>query len=184
MRDVVRDVTYLAAMSRGVVLWPDEQVSRTVRAIWDELRDHGLPSMADEEHHVPHMSLMVADDVSVPETLAAVGDVPSSPLPLLIESVGVVPGGHLLLTCTATRSLLAEQARVYLASADQAENPWLHYAPDAWLPHLTLGRSLAAAELAVAVPMVLAHLPIQGWLPVGGVEDGTTGERWPTSVRR
>lgn len=168
-------------MSRGVVLWPDEQASRTIRAIWDELRHHGLPSMADQAHHVPHLSLMVADDVAVPETLAAIGDLPSSPVALLIESAGVVPGGHLLLACTPTRSLLTEQARVYQTSAAHADNPWPHYAPDAWLPHVTLARSLAAAEFAIALPIVLAHLPIRGSLSSAGIEDGTTGERWSTS---
>lgn len=168
-------------MSRGVVLWPDDQASRTIRAVWDELRELGLPSLADQAHHVPHLSLIVADDVAVPDTLAAVGAVPSSPVELLVEAAAVVPGGHLVLACTPTRNLLDEQARVYRATAAHAKNPWPHYSPDAWLPHLTLARSLAPSEFAIALPIVLAHLPIRGWLPSGGVEDGTTGERWPTS---
>ena len=124
------------------------------------------------------MSLIVAEDLEVAETLAAVADVPSSPVPLLIESAAVVAGGHLLLVCTPTRGLLAEQARVYRSAAPHAANPWPHYTPDAWLPHLTLARSLTTENLAVALPIVLARLPMRGALTSGGIEDPTTGERW------
>jgi hypothetical protein len=145
--------------------------------------ESGLPSLGAEARNVPHVSLIVADALpEVPRTLTAVGRVPLSPIPLLIESAGVVSGRHLLLTCTPNNDLLTEQARVYQAAATDAVNPWPHYAPDAWLPHLTLARSLTVAELAVALPIVLAHLPIRGSLPFGGVEDGSTGERWPTSA--
>jgi len=168
-------------MSRGVVLWPDDRTSNTVRGIWNELHDNGLPSMAAHPQHVPHVSLVLADALQVQPTLAAIGQVPSAPIPLIIESCGVVPGGHLLLVCTPNVSLLEEQERVHQAAVEHADNPWPHYAPDGWLPHLTLGRSLTAAQLAVALPIVLRHLPLRGTLPAGGVEDGATGDRWPTT---
>jgi hypothetical protein len=165
-------------MSRGVVLWPDKHFTSEVGSIWTELFDHGLPTVASQPHHVPHVSLIVADDLAVADTLAAVANVPSSPLPLLIESAAVAPGGHLLLVCTPTRGLLAEQARVYSGAAPHADNPWSHYGPDAWLPHLTLARSLTPGNLAVALPIVLARLPMCGLLTSGGIEDSATGERW------
>lgn len=165
-------------MSRGVVLWPDEHFSSEVRSICAELRDHGVPTVASHPHHVPHVSLIVADDLAVARTLAAVADVPSSPIPLLIESAAAVPGGHLLLACTPTRDLLAEQARVHRSAAPHADNPWPRYTPDAWLPHLTLARSLTPENLTVALPIVLARLPMRGALTSGGIEDPTTGERW------
>lgn len=170
-------------MSRGVVLWPDDQTSTTVREIWNELHDHGLPSMASQPQHIPHVSLVVADALPVQPTLDAVGQVPPAPIPLIIESCGVVPGGHLLLVCTPNGSLLEEQKRVHQVAVDHADNPWSHYAPDEWLPHLTLARSLTAAQLAVALPIVLCHLPLRGTLPSGGIEDGATGDRWPTTGR-
>lgn len=134
---------YRPWMSRGVVLWPDDQTSHQVRSIWDELAAVGLPSMATETHrvHQPHVPLIVADDLVVGETLEDLADLPSSPLPLLIESVGVVPGGHLLLTVTASQELLAEQARVHRATRAFADSPWSHYLPGQWLPHMTLARA-------------------------------------------
>jgi hypothetical protein len=35
-------------------------------------------------------------------------------------------------------------------------------------------------QLARALPAVLACLPLEGVLAHGGVEDGPTGEHWPT----
>lgn len=165
-------------VSRGVVLWPDDETSDRLRSISAELLDHGVESVTSQAHHLPHVSLVVADDLVVSPTLAAIGHVPASPIPLLIEAAAVVRGAHLLLGCTPNQGLLAEQLRVHRAAAAHAEAPWPHYAPDEWLPHLTLARALDAAELAVALPLVFAHLPIRGTLVRGGIEDGATGERW------
>jgi hypothetical protein len=60
-----------------------------------------------------------------------------------------------------------------------AVDPWPYYRPGAWTPHVTTCRALTDAQLASALPVVLDALPIEGWLDAGGVEDGTTGERWP-----
>jgi hypothetical protein len=38
--------------------------------------------------------------------------------------------------------------------------------------------------LTEALPIVLGHLPVEGALERGGVEDGTTGENWPASNGR
>jgi hypothetical protein len=80
-------------MSRGVVLWPDGQTGTVIRELWDGLSDRGLPSLASHTHrlHQPHCSLSVAEELSADEALAAVGVVPSQPIPLLIGSVGVFP---------------------------------------------------------------------------------------------
>lgn len=171
-------------MSRGVVLWPDARASDTLRAIWDRLADHGLPSMATESHrlHVPHVSLIVADQLPLAETLDAVGLVPSSPIPFLVEAVGLVPAGHLVLTLTPNRTLLEEQARVHRAALAHARNAWPHYAPGSWLPHLTMARSLTGPQIPEAARIVSEHLPMRGSLTVGGVEDGATGESWPTTA--
>jgi len=56
---------------------------------------------------------------------------------------------------------------------------WPYFEPGAWTPHVTVAWNLTADELAVAVPLALAHLPITGAFDLGGVEDGTTGESWP-----
>jgi hypothetical protein len=130
--------------------------------------------------HQPHVSLIVAEDLPVDAALRAVGSVPQAPIRLLVESVGVFPGGFFFMACVTNQALLDEQRRVYEAMLSLVTQPWPYFEPGTWTPHVTTGWALADEQLAAAVPMVLQSLPIQGWLCHGGVEDGTTGENWPS----
>jgi hypothetical protein len=172
----------VGVVSRGVVIWPDAATSATVRRIWDVLAAHGLPSLATLTHrlHQPHCSLTIAENLPVEAALTAVGAVPGRPLPLRIESIGVFPTmGTLFLAPVVTPELLAEQRRVHSAVTPHAEGPWPYFEPGAWTPHITLALRLTAEDLAVAVPLVLAQIPITGTLDRGGVEDGDSGQNWP-----
>lgn len=167
-------------MSRGVVLWPDEQTDSKIRSIWTKLGASWLSTTATKAHSVPqpHVSLIVADRLDAARTLTNLGETPAAPIPVLIESLGLVPGGHLLLTITATTSLLAEQRRVHGLAKAFAVNAWPHYEPDQWLPHITLARGLTPDQIAEAVSLTLPELPVRGSLVSAGVEDGQTGKRW------
>ena len=170
-------------MSRGVVLWPDADTSARIRQVWDDLAARGLPSLATHTHrlHQPHCSLTVADDLPVDDSLTALGVVPSQPIPLRVESVGIFPDmGTLFLAPVVTTQLLAEQRRVHVAITPLADRAWPYFERDGWTPHLSVSFSLTAGELAAAIPIVLAALPITGTFDHGGVEDGTTGESWPS----
>jgi hypothetical protein len=162
-------------------LWPDRASGIVIRGLWDEMAARGLPSQATYTHrlHQPHVSLSVAEHVPADETLRTVGTVPSEPIRLRIEAVAVFPGGGLVLACVANDRMLAEQDRVHRAIAPLATDPWPHFAPGTWTPHITMGRDLRPEQLARALPLVLDRLPIEGWLDHGGLEDGTTGESWP-----
>jgi hypothetical protein len=168
-------------VSRGVVLWPDNDTSDAVRALWRDLEACGLPSLLSHTHglHAPHLSLTVAEQLPVAETLAAVGPVPTRRIPLLVEAIGVFPEGALFLAVVTNESLLSEQHRVHRAVRHLAESPWAHFDSGTWTPHITCAWSLDADQLRIAVPRALERLPIRGWLDRGGVEDGTTGEQWP-----
>jgi 2'-5' RNA ligase superfamily protein len=163
-----------------VVLWPEPEASERIRGLWEALSAEGIPTLATETHcsHLPHLSLLVAHGLAEHEALEALGPVPARPLPLLINSCGVFPPGVLFLACAATPELLAEQRRVHDAVVPLARNPWPDYAPGVWTPHITISWALGTDQLAQALPIVLAQLPITGWFTSGGVEDGATGERW------
>lgn len=172
-------------MSRGIVLWPDGDTSHRIRNLWKALSARGLPSLEIHTHrlHQPHCSLKVAADLPAADALAAVGVVPRTTIPLLAESVGVFPpGGALFLGCVVNQRLLREHQRVHEAITPLAIGPWPFFEPDGWVPHITLASSMSPDELAKAIPLVMEHLPIRGTFDRGGVEDGTTGESWP-SVR-
>jgi hypothetical protein len=165
-----------------VVLWPDGPTAGVVRDLWDALGDRGLPSLATHTHrrHRPHCSLSVAEELPADEALAAVGAVPCEPIPFVAESVGVFPPhGAVFLACVANQRLLGEQRRVQRAVAPLAVRPWPYFEPDAWVPHITLAMAMTPDDLAVALPVVMEALPLVGTFDRGGVEDGTTGERWP-----
>jgi hypothetical protein len=169
-------------MSRGVVLWPDGQTGAVIRELWDGLSDCGLPSLASHTHrlHQPHCSLSVAEELPADEALAAVGVVPSQPIPLLVGSVDVFPpNGALFLACVANKPLLSEQRRVHRALVRMVVQPWPYFEFDAWVPHITLSMGMTPDALATAIPLVMDRLPITGTFNCGGVEDGTTGDKWP-----
>lgn len=172
-------------MSRGVVLWPDDDTTRAVTDVWAALEADGIPTLASHTHrrHRPHVSLVVADDLVPASVLEVIGSVPGRSLRLLVNSPGVFPGGILFFTCVPNVALLEEQHRVHDLVAPMARGLWDHFAPGAWSPHLTNAYDLSDAQVARALPVVLDHLPIEGWLTQGGVEDGDSGERWPAGAR-
>jgi 2'-5' RNA ligase len=172
-------------VSRGIVLWPDGDTSGRIRDLWKRLSTRGLPSLETHTHrlHQPHCSLKVAEDLPVHDALAAVGVVPDRPIPLHAESVGVFPpGGALFLGCVVNQRLLGEHHRVHEAITPLAIRPWPFFEPDGWVPHITLAWSMSAEELATAIPLVMEQLPIRGTLDRGGIEDGATGESWPSDT--
>lgn len=173
-------------MSRGVVLWLDAVSRGVITSIWQEMASRGIPSQATHTHrlHQPHVSLAVAEQLPVEEALGAVGPVPSEPIALLIESVGVFRGGVLFLACVPSHALLNEQRRIHHAVGTLLVGPWPHFEPGTWTPHVTMGWDLTSEQQARALPMVLDRLPIEGWLDHGGVEDGTTGQSWPAPADR
>lgn len=128
-------------------------------------------------------SLLVAEDLPADGALAALGTVPQGPVALRAEHIGLFPGGTLFLGCVASETLLVEQRRVRAAVAPLATEPWPYYEADGWVPHLTLAMGVTPDQLAVAAPLVLERLPLEGVFDRGGIEDGTTGENWPAPTR-
>jgi hypothetical protein len=165
-----------------VVLWPDEATGDRVRALWDELEGLGVRTLATRTHrrHVPHVSLVVGEALDVEGALAALGAVPSSPIPLRLGAIGIFPEGYLYLAVTVSAELLAEQRRVRRAADAFVTGVWPYFEPGAWVPHLTLSAEADVGALTGALPALTAALPIDGFLVAGGVEDGGTGQRWPS----
>jgi hypothetical protein len=104
---------------------------------------------------------------------------------LQVEAAGVFPGGVLFLACVVHQELLDEQRRVYDAVQPLMVDPWPYFRPGRWTPHITCGMGCTAEQISDALAVLLKHLPIEGCLDSGGVEDGTTGESWlaPTDRR-
>ena len=164
------------------MLWPDERARLAVRRVWDELADRGLPSLATYTHrlHQPHVSLTVGEHLPADEALGLVGALPERPVRLRVEAAGVFPGGALFFACVVHQGFLDEQRRVHGSVEALVADPWPYFRPGCWTPHITCAMDCRPEQMSEALSVLLDHLPIEGSLDHGGVEDGTTGENWPS----
>jgi len=170
-------------VSRGVVLWPDPSSSEAVSALWKELSAAGLPSLQTHTHrlHRPHVSMVVAQELDVASTSLNVGPTPPVPIPFRVEMAGVFPGGVLVLPVVPSVELLAEQQRISTAIDDIAIGRWPFTWPGAWSPHMTCAYGLTGPQIDDALAIAFKYLPLVGHLSSGGIEDGSTGENWPST---
>jgi hypothetical protein len=167
-------------VSRGVVLWPDEDTTDRVRVLWEELETLGVRTLATRTHrrHRPHVSLVVGERLDTDGVLAAIGELPSTPIGLRLEAIGMFPQGFLYLACTPSGELLAEQERARRLAGPHVEGIWPYFEPGAWVPHVTISAEADVSAVSGVLSVVAAVLPIEGQFQSGGVEDGGTGERW------
>ena len=167
-------------MSRGIVLWPDGETTGRICSLWSELEAGGIATLLTTSHrnHRPHVSLVVGEDLDHGAALDALDALPSAPIPLRIESAGLFPGGTAVLGVVMSRGLLDEHRRVSSLVGGLLRQPWPDDAIDRWTPHLAIAYAPTPDELGRAMPIVESKLPITGLLTTGGVEDGSTGDRW------
>lgn len=167
-------------MSRGVVLWPDADLSNSIVDAWWRLEAAGIRTLASQSHglHRPHLSLFVAEDLDPHGTLAVLRSEPPQALPIAFESLGVFPQGVLYLACVPTAALLTTQERVVRDVRNHSIDPWPFYESGGWVPHLTVGTGLTRSDVGQAFEILAGLLPMKGEMASFGVEDGDTGERW------
>lgn len=160
----------------------DRATDAAIRAMWASLEARGLPSMASRSHgrHRPHVSLVVADRVSVDQARYAVADLDDvSELCLRLGSVAVFPGrsGVLYLGIVPTRRLLTLHHEVHGRLAAAGVEADRHYLPDAWVPHCTLAQGLAPEQVPEGVRAVKRLRPLDGDVVGVSLVDTDTGRR-------
>ena len=166
---------------QSVELLLDRATDDAVRAQWALLVAAGLPSQARHtgESNAPHVTLAVRtaipDDLDGP-LAAAVRDLP----PLRLGGLLVFVHRRCVLARAVVPSaaLLALHARVHeVLDADPACGPPVpHLEPGTWTPHVTLARSLPAADLATAVAELGPVPEVVG--------SGAAVRRWDAGRRR
>lgn len=139
-------------MVHSVELVFDADTEATVRHIWDELREAGIPSQAPAGR--PHATLAVAQhiDATADTVLRPMTD--RFPLPCLLGATLIFgrSAGVLARILVPSPELLEVQAEVYrtcLPLMSPAALP--HTEPGQWTPHVTLARRVAPAKLATAL---------------------------------
>jgi hypothetical protein len=110
-------------VAHAIEMFFDHAADAAVRGLWQRLAAANLPSLATRTHrrHRPHVSLSVAESLDAAD-LTRVRSVLAGRNPTLeLYTLGTFPGdeGVLFLGVTVNADLLAWQATVYRALADQ-----------------------------------------------------------------
>ena len=139
-------------MVASVELVFDTDTEEAIRAIWDALRDAGIPSQAPASR--PHATMTVGErlDAGVDDLLAGLGD--RFPFGCRLGAVLCLGKGSSLLArmLVPTGELLAVHAEVSrLCLPYLRPGPMAHSLPGQWTPHVTMARRVGPAQLSRAV---------------------------------
>jgi hypothetical protein len=148
-------------------LLPDAAGQEAVRRDWASLREAGLPSQLDHRgaSNAPHVTLLAAPDVA--PALATAADLE---LPVEVRAAGLLVLGGARVTLARALDVPDRLLRTVLAL--RAAVPSTAGSPhQGWLPHVTLARRLARADLQRAVDavghadVVLRLVELRRWDP-------------------
>lgn len=169
----------LGAVAHALEMFFDRHAESAVRAVWATLEARGLRSMATASHRQrPHVSLMVAEQISRAQASAAVEPLTeATDLALRLSSVSVFPGraGVLYLSVVPTLRLLRLHRDLHVGLARAGVESGRHYLPDTWVPHCTLAQGLTHDEVTTAVRAVKRLRPIDADVSSVGIHDLDTG---------
>lgn len=171
-------------MAYALELFFDPHAESTVRTLWANLEARGLRSMATAGHcrHRPHVSLLVAEQLTPEQARAAVEPLTeATDVVLRLGSVAVFPGraGVVYLAVTPTRRLLRLHHALHTRLAAVGVESGRHYLPDAWVPHCTLAQGLTHDQVTTAVRAVKRLRPIDADVVEVGIQNTDTGRITP-----
>jgi 2'-5' RNA ligase len=166
-------------MAKGIVLLFDAESAGAIRAGWRQLEAAGIPSLESFTHrrHEPHVSLVVADEISVGDWVAVLrtGFFPADPIRIELGRADRFPGGWVYLGATGLPA--PAHARLVTALGRDAKGVWEHYLPENWIPHCTLAGELSEQQSASAIE-VLRSVPLPTVVSItsAALVDSETGD--------
>jgi 2'-5' RNA ligase len=166
----------------AVCLLLDDRADAAVRRLWRRLEDAGVPTLLTHTHghHVPHLTWAALRSYEVEDVQAALGAVPEQPpVPLHLDAFGTFRRSRCWLAPAVTSPLVERQAAVVTALAETGADLHRHYAPGAWVPHVTLAPRLHLRDLATVAALVYDVLPIEASGRSSVLIDTSTGARYP-----
>ena len=151
-----------------IELLPDAAGCDAVRRDWQALRDAGLPSQLD--HHgttnSPHLTLVAAPAIEADAERSALDLVgPLLPAEVRVAGIGLLGGARV----TLVRLVDAPDPLVHAVLGLRARVT--HVQHPGWLPHVTLARRLARADVPAALEAlghadaVLSMAAMRRWDP-------------------
>jgi 2'-5' RNA ligase len=139
-------------MVHSVELVFDADTEATVRHIWDELREAGIPSQAPAGR--PHATLTVAQHIDDDVAPVLQPFTARLPLPCHVGATLIFgrSAGVLARLLVPSPELVDLQAEVYRACVPlMTPAPMPHSEPGQWTPHVTLARRIAPPRLVTAL---------------------------------
>jgi len=176
-------------MAQGIVLLLDAAANAAVRDCWQSLERAGLRSLASYTHgrHAPHISLVVAERVDVGEWLGTLGEAffAGPPISVALGPVSAFPaGGWVYLGVDGLDR--SAHSRLVASLGDDVAEPWEHYLPDVWIPHITLASGIDGDRIGEAFAVVASVLlPTPAMIEGAAVIDSESGsvDRLPVAAR-
>lgn len=162
----------------GVVSLLDEETSSFVRSLWEDLRrEFGFSGMAADSS--PHLSFHVAEHYDMAKVEAQVKSIARSTPPFASKTtgIGVFHGAEDVVFLPVVRRprLTVVQRVIHDELKQHSDGALDFYAPDAWMPHVTLGRWDAAKAVVGDVVRFLTSRDLDRELPLDNfamLEDG------------
>lgn len=139
----------------AVELYFDAEGEERIRRLWRGLATVGISDVLEKSGGRPHISLAVFGDVEVGRLQEVVEGFAQElpPLRVNLASVGTfpTPEGVVFLAPVVSRALLAlhESFSERLAVHKLVAQPY--YRAGRWVPHCTVGQSLASGQITAAV---------------------------------
>lgn len=132
----------------GLVIQFDEETDYRFQQLWDHLERLGLSSYGSEvEGRRPHLTLANMTNIEGFSLHHVMGHMPPFPSKLTCKTVGTFSGTQTLFAGPVpSKRLLDWHSKLHLLLGRNS-NPHSHYAPEHWVPHVTiasrLGESMA-----------------------------------------
>ncbi|GAA4884741.1 2'-5' RNA ligase family protein [Kitasatospora terrestris] len=165
-------------------------LDRAVRAVWRQLADGGVDSVADNPHpgHRPHLTLAACGAIT-PDALERVRAVLGGAVPVAVRLSGLLTfsarSRRRVLTWGVVPSPdLVDLHRAVWQELATAPDPDEHYLPGRWMPHLGLTRRLEPPALTLAHDILGRHPDLTGAFDAARTFDSDRQQTtWLTPVR-
>lgn len=169
-------------MALAVCLVFDRPTERRLRALWEQLEQRGVHTLASHTHgrHQPHLSYAVLREWDLERVRAAVDALPDGgPVTLSCHGSLVFPRGRAALAPAVTAEVARRQERVVAATLAAGAELHRNYVPGGWVPHVSIATRAPGALLPAVVDAVAAVLPMPLVVDRAVLIDSGTGESWP-----